>query len=470
MPFIAHPNQDLCIYIHPPIVKVCMLRRNGLLIAVGEIETPLGPLKLTAEYPEAKIKAVFERVLALACKRRIASVVAAAREAAPPGTSSGSIWSSVKKTAQSAVKTVKKTASRVATKVAKGKVLDRLAKQVGNIAKNPALARAVGLITKTVPKAIAGTVRLGVVLVGKAKAGSVEAMRRLMKLKALAAAGHARARAVWSAVSSIARRAGMLASTVPLKLLGAGSTAAKLASVYAERGLGMANSASRAASAVANSAASAPEMAAKLAEQLPGSEAMPSEAPPGEEAAEQQYDAAPEGSDVPADQGSDPGEALDGGEPGELDDGEALDGPGGGAAWDEGASDANTPGEETSPLAQDTVAGYYRGRGVPTRTRYYDPRSKTFAGEGPVYFEEALVSAGDLLSGVPFGVAANRMGAAPMIRRAPKITSKKAPALGKIAPAARVMRGVIPRRPKLTLATAQLIHKMFPPGKRFPKK
>ena len=556
MAFIQHSNPALCIYVHPPIVKVTLSRRDGLLIAVGEIETPLGPLKITADFPEARVRAIYERILLAACKRRAAAVIAD-HLAKHPGTSSGwgvpglkSVTKAVSKTVNKAVGKVKKTATKIASTVSKGKVLKKLAKQVTNIVKTPALAKGLGLITKTIPKALAKPVALGVSLVGKAKAGSQAALNRLGRLKDLAAAGHRRAQAVWGHVQSIATRASTLASTVPRQLLATGTAAAALAQSYAARGLGAAQGlanqglgaaqqgwgaaqnlanqglgaaqqgwgaaqnlanqglgaaqqgwgaaqdaassasslASRGLGMAQDAASSAQSMAESAANQgasalesmMPGADSMPSdgseeesaeesaEEEGGEEAAEQNYDAAPEGSDVPPDEGSDPGQALEGGQLGEQEDNEGLDAPGGGADSDEGATND----------VMDTVAGYYRGYGTPTRSRHYDPRSQTYVGDGPTYFEEALVSAGDLLAGVPFSVAARRMSAAnvsPATRaqlaqlRTKKIGVAKLSAarLGMIAKPAPTRLGVIPRKPKLSLTTAQQIHKLFPAGKRF---
>lgn len=427
MPFLPHPtNPALCFYIHPPVVKVCLHRREGKLIAIGEIDTPLGPLRLSASVPEAKIREVMKRLIARACLR----MQVASAKARGESVESGAFWSSTVKRVKSVAKGVTKTATNLAKKVSTKRVVDSLARRVKSIAKNPVLAKSLGLITTTIPKVARNSVALAVTLVEKARAGSKLAMAKLVKLRMLARSGNALAKLTWNSAVKIAKTGGMLASTVPANLLASASARASAAAATAQRS---AESTLDTAQAIADRTANVPAYAAQMANQLPGEDPMP-------------------GSDAPTDDGSDAPDTLPGGQEGESDDSEGAEAPG------EGADDT----EGTDAEGTDSVAGY--GRRV--RTRHYDPARRVYTGEGPTYFEEALVSVGDMIEGVPFSVAANRMGADSItFGAAPKI-GRKPPKIGSKTPA---QRGIIARpklRQKLSLNVATAIHKHFPLSRR----
>lgn len=112
--------------VHPPLVNVRISSDDdGNVIALGQIQTQRGPLTLTATCNKALLHAVLEQIGKIAMARR-----------GMPTASSGAFNDWAKATSD---------------KIAKAKVITTLAKQAKAVAKNPAVAKAVGLSTVVVP-------------------------------------------------------------------------------------------------------------------------------------------------------------------------------------------------------------------------------------------------------------------------------------------------------------------------------
>lgn len=112
--------------VHPPLINVRIsCDDEGNVIALGQIHTQRGPITLTATCN----KELLEDLLEAAQKVKLAKL-------GHPTASSGAFTDWAKSTAD---------------KIAKAKVITSLAKQAKAVAKNPAVAKAVGLSTVVVP-------------------------------------------------------------------------------------------------------------------------------------------------------------------------------------------------------------------------------------------------------------------------------------------------------------------------------